>query len=39
VDVGSGSRRPYPSFYAILRYFETFRQAWSDVQSHTRDRH
>ncbi len=28
---GSGSRRPYPSFYAILRYFETFRQAWAAV--------
>src|SRR3981081_4533096 len=28
---GSGLRRPYPSFYAILRYFETFRQAWAAV--------
>ena len=26
---GPGSRRPYPSLYAVLRHFETFRQAWS----------
>ncbi len=24
-----GSRRPYPSFYAVLRYFDTFRRAWA----------
>ena len=28
---GAGTRRPYPSFYAILRHFETFRQAWAAV--------
>ncbi|MBV9596385.1 MAG: hypothetical protein JOZ87_05945 [Chloroflexi bacterium] len=26
---GRGGRRPYPSFYAVLRHFETFRQAWA----------
>ncbi len=26
---GSGTRRPYPSFYGVLRYFPTFRQAWA----------
>ena len=26
---GHGGRRPYPSLYAVLRHFETFRQAWA----------
>jgi len=26
---GSGTRRPYQSQYAVLRHFETFRQAWA----------
>jgi hypothetical protein len=26
---GPGTRRPYPSPYAVLRYFDTFRQAWA----------
>ncbi len=26
---GPGTRRPYPSLYAVLRYFDTFRQAWA----------
>jgi hypothetical protein len=26
---GPGARRPYPSLYAVLRHFETFRQAWA----------
>jgi hypothetical protein len=26
---GPGMRRPYPSLYSVLRYFETFRQAWA----------
>ena len=26
---GPGAHRPYPSFYGVLRYFPTFRQAWS----------
>jgi hypothetical protein len=26
---GAGSRRPYPSLYAVLRHFDTFRQAWA----------
>ena len=25
---GSGTRRRYPSFSGVLRYFATFRQAW-----------
>ncbi len=25
---GPGTRRPYPSLYAVLLHFETFRQAW-----------
>ena len=26
---GQSGRRPYPSLYAVLRHFETFRQAWA----------
>jgi hypothetical protein len=26
---GHAGRRPYPSLYAVLRHFETFRQAWA----------
>ena len=26
---GPGTRRPYPSLYAVLRHFDTFRQAWA----------
>src|ERR1051326_3674902 len=26
---GPGMRRPYPSLYGVLRYFDTFRQAWA----------
>jgi hypothetical protein len=26
---GHGGRRSYPSLYAVLRHFETFRQAWA----------
>jgi len=26
---GAGTRRPYPSLYAVLRHFDTFRQAWA----------
>ena len=26
---GHGGRRPYPSLYAVLRHFESFRQAWA----------
>jgi hypothetical protein len=28
---GGSGRRSYPSLYAVLRYFETFRQAWAAV--------
>jgi len=30
-DSGVGSQRDFPSFYGVLRYFGTFRQAWTAI--------